>query len=145
MTIGNEINELKNILIDFIVEQKKFNKEQLEFNAEQKIFNEEQKKFNKEQLEFNAEQKIFNAEQKIFNAEQIEFNMEQKLFNGKIIRKIDKAQYFLEESIAENHLWFFEEQHRVNKKIDFLDEELTEQRTAILDLTSQVKILQRSL
>ncbi|MDD2916512.1 MAG: hypothetical protein PHH70_01570 [Candidatus Gracilibacteria bacterium] len=42
------IQELKEILVGFITEQKGFNEEQKKFNEEQRVFNEEQRSFNVE-------------------------------------------------------------------------------------------------
>jgi len=45
-----------------------------------------------------------------FIKEQRVFNDEQRVFNQKIDKKIDKVQYFLEETIAEHTKMFFSEQ-----------------------------------
>ena len=84
--VNTEIKELKNILLDFIVEQKQFNSEQKQFNSEQKQFNSEQKQFNSEQKQFNSEILLSNQE---------------------LDKKIDKVQYYLEETMASHTKMFF--------------------------------------
>ena len=99
----NEVNEVKQILSQFVLEQKKFNTEQ---------------------KEFNNWVKNFISKQEQFNAEQRAFVEEQREFNGVIDAKIDKAQYFLEETIAENTKMFFEEQVRMKNRIGILENQI---------------------
>ncbi len=91
----NEVWELKNILTDFIVEQKQFNNEQREFNK-------------------------------------------------RIEEKVDKSQYFLEETIAQNTKMFFEEQTRMKKRLRKVEDKTSELENDTLDLSSQIKVLQRA-
>ncbi len=56
-----------------------------------------------------------------FIQEQKAFNEEQKAFNEKIDKKVDKVQYFLEETIAENTKMFFEEQIEMKNYIRELE------------------------
>lgn len=113
MQENNEIKEIKELLTWFI--------------KEQKIFNEEQKSFNEEQKSFNEEQKIFNEEQ--------------KSFNEKIDKKIDKVQYFLEETIAENAKIFFKEQNEMKSYIRELEWQIETIKSQMLDLSSRVNLL----
>ena len=89
----SEVNELKNILLNFIKEQKKFNEEQ-------------------------------------------------KYFNDSIDKKIDKVQYFLEETIASHTKMFFEEQIELKSQVNELNDELFDLRNTVADLMSQIRILQ---
>jgi uncharacterized protein YydD (DUF2326 family) len=89
------------------------------------------------QTKFNEEQKLFNEEQKLFNEEQ-------KLFNGKIDKKIDKVQYFLEETIAENTKMFFEEQIQIKTHVRSIERDVSILKEDVLELSSQVRILQRA-
>jgi len=90
----SEINELKNILLDFIVEQKKFNKEQKQFNID-------------------------------------------------IDKKIDKVQYFLEETMASHTKMFFEEQIELKSQVSELNTEVFDLRNNVAELMSQMRMLQQ--
>lgn len=113
---SKQITKLENVLANFITEQREFNTEQ---------------------REFNVEQREFNAEQRKFNAEQIEFNVQ-------IDKKIDKVQYFLEESIAENTKMFFEEQIKVKSHVKELEIEVLGLKDDLLELTAQFHAFQKS-
>jgi hypothetical protein len=88
------------------------------------------------QTKFNKEQKAFNEEQKVFNEEQREFNQ-------KIDKKIDKVQYFLEETIVENSKIFFEEQVKIKTHVRELETEVSSLKDDMVDLASQIRVLQR--
>ena len=101
--------------------------------------------FIKEQKVVNQEQKVFNKEQKIFNKEISDFVKEQREFNETIIKKIDKVQYFLEETIAENTKMFFEEQIEMKNYIRELENEVDYMKWQISDLSSRVNLLFKSI
>jgi hypothetical protein len=105
----SEINELKNVMLEFIGEQRQFNKEQKEFNKEQK-----------------------------------EFNKEQKQFNVDIDKKVDKVQYYLEETMASHTKMFFEEQMKLKSKVDVLNEKVFGLKNDLIDLTSQFKLFSKA-
>ena len=86
----------------------------------------------------------FIQEQKQFNKEQKQFNEEQKQFNENINKKIDKVQYFLEETIAEHTKMFFEEQIELKSKVNELNVEIFNLKNDLLDLASQFKLMQNS-
>jgi len=92
---------------------------------------------------FIKEQKEFNDEQRQFNSEQREFNGEQRQFNKEIDKKIDKAQYFLEETIAEHTKMFFSEQMELKWKVDSLNTKMYNLKNDLINLSSQFKLLQR--
>lgn len=114
---NSELKEIKNILIWFISEQKDFN-------------NKIEKKIN------NLES--FNEKQKIFNEKIESFNEEQKAFNEKIEKKIDKAQYFLEETIATNTKMFFEEQIEMKTEMREMEDEIKYLKNDLIELTLKV-------
>lgn len=116
MSSNTEVTELKNIMLGFISEQKQFNEEQKQFNEEQRQFNEGQKQFDKEQREFNKN----------------------------IDRKVDKVQYFLEETIAENTKMFFEEQISIKNHVRELEDEVKDMKMDLMELSSQFKLLKNS-
>ena len=62
----------------------------------------------------------------------------------KIDKKIDKVQYFLEETIAENTKMFFEEQIKMKNYIRELEVQLNDMKWQILDLSSRVNLLFRA-
>ncbi len=126
--------DLSSLLIDFIWEQKLINKELRESVSEQKVFNEEQKVFNAEIREFVSEQKVFNAEIR-------EFVSEQKTFNINIDRKVDKVQYFLEESLTANAKMFYEEQLEMKTDMRWMEEEISHLKNELFDLSSRVNLL----
>lgn len=90
---------------------------------------------------FIAEQKIFNEEQKSFNETVTGFIAEQKSFNEEIIRKIDKAQYFLEESLAQNTKMFFEEQIELRVTVKEMEDEISHLKNDMILFTSQMNML----
>ncbi|MFA5917113.1 MAG: hypothetical protein WC850_02655 [Candidatus Gracilibacteria bacterium] len=69
------------------------------------------------------------------------FIQEQKLFNEKIDKKIDKVQYFLEETIAENTKMFFEEQIEMKNYIRELEGQIKTIKSQMVDLSSRVNLL----
>jgi hypothetical protein len=69
------------------------------------------------------------------------FIQEQKLFNEKIDKKIDKVQYFLEETIAENTKMFFEEQIEMKNYIRELEWQIKTIKSQMVDLSSRVNLL----
>ncbi|MDD2871384.1 MAG: hypothetical protein PHS49_05315 [Candidatus Gracilibacteria bacterium] len=79
-----------------------------------------------------------------FNEEQKQFNEEQKQFNEKIDKKIDKVQYFLEETIAENTKIFFDEQIQIKTHVRVLEKDISNLKQDVLELSSQVRVLQRA-
>ena len=85
----------------------------------------------------------FIWEQKEFNKEQKQFNKEQKQFNEEIDKKIDKVQYFLEETIASHTKMFFEEQIELKSQVNELNEEVFDLRNSVADLMIQVRTLQQ--
>jgi hypothetical protein len=76
-----------------------------------------------------------------FIKEQKLFNEEQKLFNEKIDKKIDKVQYFLEETIADNAKMFFEEQIEMKNYIRELEWQIKTIKSQMLDLSNRVNLL----
>lgn len=76
-----------------------------------------------------------------FIKEQTIFNEEQRVFNEKIDKKIDKVQYFLEETIAENAKMFFEEQIEMKSYIRELEWQIETIKWQMLDLSSRVNLL----
>lgn len=133
-----EIQELKEILTGFISEQKKINEVVTEFIIEQRIFNKSvSHKF------FNIDRNFieFTTEQKAFNEEQRDFNEEQRVFNQDMIAKIDKAQYFLEESLAQNTKIFFEEQSETRVTVKELEDEVFHIKNDMMNFSSQLKTL----
>ncbi len=76
-----------------------------------------------------------------FIKEQTLFNEEQKLFNEKIDKKLDKVQYFLEETIAENAKMFFEEQIEMKSYIRELEWQIKTIKSQMVDLSSRVNLL----
>ena len=95
-------------------------------------------------VDFVKEQKEFNKEQKQFNKEQKQFNKEQMQFNKGIDKKIDKVQYFLEETMAEHTKMFFEEQIELKSKVNDLNTEVFDLKNDLLDLARQFKLMQNS-
>lgn len=83
----------------------------------------------------------FITEQKAFNAEQKAFNAEQRIFNQEIDKKIDKVQYFLEESLAQNAKIFLEEQLEMKVEIKELESEITHMKNDMIFFTSQLNML----
>ena len=77
--------QLLSLVAGFIEEQRRFNAEQLQFNAEMRQFKEEQ-------LQFNAEMRQFKEEQLQFNAEQRRFNTEQRRINERTDRRLRTIQ-----------------------------------------------------
>ena len=98
----NDVSELKNILVDFIGEQRKFNDEQRTFNSEQREF------------------------------------------NKWIDKKIDKVQYYLEETMAEHVKTFFEENMVLKSKIEELNVEVFDIKNELMELSSQFKLMKIS-
>ena len=90
----SEINELKNVMLEFIAEQRQFNKEQMQFNKD-------------------------------------------------IDKKVDKVQYYLEETMASHTKMFFEEQMELKTKVDVLNEDVFDLKNDLMDLTSQFKLFQK--
>ena len=90
----SEINELKNVMLEFITEQRQFNKEQRQFNKD-------------------------------------------------IDKKVDKVQYYLEETMASHTKMFFEEQMELKTKVDVLNEDVFDLKNDLMDLTSQFKLFQK--
>jgi len=86
----------------------------------------------------------FVKEQKQFNKEQKQFNKEQKQFNTNIDKKVDKVQYFLEESLAEHTKMFFEEQMELKSKVNDLNTEVFDLKNDLLELASQFKLMQKT-
>ncbi len=76
-----------------------------------------------------------------FINEQRKFNKNQIQFNEELIVKIDKIQYFLEESIASNAKMFFEEQLEMKTTIRELEEKVDTLKNNLLDLSMRVNIL----
>ena len=66
------------------------------------------------------------------------------MFNEKIENKIDKVQYFLEETIAENTKMFFEEQIKIKTHVRAIERDVSNLKEDVLELSSQVKVLQRA-
>jgi len=91
----SEINELKNVMLEFIVEQRQFNKEQMQFNKD-------------------------------------------------IDKKVDKVQYYLEETMASHTKMFFEEQMELKTKVDVLNEDVFDLKNDLIDLTSQFKLFSKA-
>jgi len=98
---NNETQELKNILLDFIVEQKEFNEIQKEFNKEQKESNQ---------------------------------NMD---------KKMDRVQYYLEETMAHHTKMFFDEQIELKSKVDELNSDVFNLKNDLIDLMSKFKLLEQ--
>jgi hypothetical protein len=89
-------------------------------------------------ISFITEQRQFNAEQRQFNAEQMEFN-------EKIDKKIDKVQYYLEESLAHATKVFFEEQIELKAEVKELEWEVSRMWELIATLMSDIQQLQLKL
>ncbi len=85
----------------------------------------------------------FIKEQNQFNAEQKKFNAEQKKFNKNIDKKIDKVQYYLEETMASHTKMFFEEQMELRSKVNDLNDEVFDLKNSLSDLMTQVRYLQQ--
>jgi len=94
---------------------------------------------------FILEQREFNWEQMEFNSEQRQFNSEQRQFNISIDKKIDKVQYFLEETIADNAKMFFEEQIALKTNIREIEADVSGLKADTLELTSQFRSFQKSV
>ena len=71
------------------------------------------------------------------------FVKEQKQFNKDIDKKIDKVQYYLEETMASHTKMFFEEQMELRSKVNDLNDEVFELKNNLIDLMSQVRYLQQ--
>ncbi len=79
-----------------------------------------------------------------FIQEQKAFNEEQKAFNEKIDKKIDKVQYFLEETIAENTKMFFEEQIEMKNSMREMENEIEDLKSKFIDVSNRLNLLFRS-
>ena len=79
-----------------------------------------------------------------FIGEQRQFNKEQKQFNVDIDKKVDKVQYYLEETMASHTKMFFEEQMKLKSKVDVLNEEVFDLKNDLIDLTSQFKLFSKA-
>ncbi len=79
------------------------------------------------------------------------FIEQQQSFNTRIEEKIDgidtkvdKVQYFLEESIANNAKMFFEEQTKQASRIRELDNEVTNLKSNLYEMSLQIQALQKN-
>jgi hypothetical protein len=84
----------------------------------------------------------FITEQRQFNTEQRQFNTEQRQFNEKIDKKIDKVQYYLEESLAQTTKVFFEEQIELKAEVRSLEWQVSSLNEIVTHLMSELKQLQ---
>jgi hypothetical protein len=87
----------------------------------------------------------FITEQQKFNSEQKQFNAEQREFNIKIDKKIDKVQYYLEESLAQSTKMFFEEQIELKAEVESLENEVSNLNETVAHIMSELKLLQLKL
>lgn len=76
-----------------------------------------------------------------FIKEQKVFNEEQRAFNEKIDKKVDKVQYFLEETIAEHTKMFFQEQIEMKSDMKEMGEEIISLKDQLNDLSSRINLL----
>ena len=83
----------------------------------------------------------FIQEQKVFNEEQRDFNEEQKVFNVSIDKKIDKVQYFLEETVASQTKMFFEEQIEMKTEMREMEVEISNLKNDLSNLSLRVNLL----
>ena len=81
----------------------------------------------------------FISEQREANTEFRGSFAEQKIFNERIEKKIDKVQYFLEETIAENTEMFFEEQIELKVQVKELEDEVAVLRDNIILTTLDLR------
>lgn len=86
----------------------------------------------------------FIERQESFNSKQESFNSKQESFNDRIESKLDKAQYFLEESIANNAKMFFEEQTKQASRIRMLDDEVMNLKSNIHQMWLDIRALQKA-
>ena len=87
----------------------------------------------------------FITEQKEFNEIVTGFITEQKEFNIRIDKKIDKVQYYLEESLAQATKMFFEEQIELKAEVESLENEVSNLNETVAHIMSELKILQLKL
>lgn len=76
-----------------------------------------------------------------FIQEQTKFNEEQKAFNISIDKKIDKVQYFLEETVATQTKMFFEEQIEMKTEMREMETEITNLKNDLSNLSLRVNLL----
>ncbi len=122
----SEIKELTNILLSFIQDQQKWNK-----NIEEKI----------ENLDTKFENKFAILDKKI---DSVQISLEEKIeekFNI-LDTKIDKVQYFLEEALATNTEFIFWEQEELTnnsfEKYSELKKDVVEVKNDLFTLTSKI-------
>lgn len=92
-------------------------------------------------LWFIKEQTQFNQEQRQFNEEQRQFTQEQRQFNEHIEKKVDRVQYFLEETVATQAKMFFEEQVEMKADMREMESEITSLKNKLSDLSWRVNLL----
>ncbi len=149
MSTSQEIKELKDILVDFITEQRSVNSEQKLFNEslDTKVENLDTKVENLDTKVESLDTKVESLDTKVESldtkVESLDTKVERldtkiNVQKTEILKKIDGVQYFLEKHIANMNYMLLDEQKDLDERVETIETDIQEIQPQVSHLSRRI-------